>query len=61
MSHSRRATNRLRSGSNSTTYRDGLRRGSVASFVDIEGTIVWTQEYLRYRVNGCGHADAWLA
>ena len=41
-----------------TTYRDGLRRGSVASFVDIEGTIVWTQEYLRYRVNGCGHADA---
>ena len=25
----------------------------TASFVDIEGTIVWTQEYLRYRVNGC--------
>jgi len=41
-----------------TTYRDGLRRGAVTSFVDIEGTIVWTQEYLRYRVNGCGHTDA---
>ena len=41
-----------------TTYRDGLRRNSVSSFVDIEGTIVWTQEYLRYRVNGCGHTDA---
>ena len=38
-------------------YRDILRRGSSQSFVDIEGTIVWTQEYLRYRVNGCGHAD----
>jgi len=38
-------------------YRDVLRRGSSQSFVDIEGTIVWTQEYLRYRVNGCGHAD----
>lgn len=38
-------------------YRDLLRRGSSQSFVDIEGTIVWTQEYLRYRVNGCGHAD----
>ena len=41
-----------------TTYRDGLRRSSARSFVDIEGTIVWTQEYLRYRVNGCGHTDA---
>ena len=41
-----------------TTYRDGLRRGAVSTFVDIEGTIVWTQEYLRYRVNGCGHTDA---
>ncbi len=39
-------------------YRDGLRRGSILSFVDIEGNIVWTQEYLRYRVTGCGHADA---
>jgi PKD domain len=39
-------------------YRDVLRRSATSSFVDIEGTIVWTQEYLRYRVNGCGHEDA---
>jgi hypothetical protein len=39
-------------------YRDGLRRDATTSFVDIEGTIVWTQEYLRYRVNQCSHADA---
>jgi hypothetical protein len=39
-------------------YRDALGRSPSASFVDIEGTIVWTQEYLRYRVNGCGHQDA---
>jgi hypothetical protein len=39
-------------------YRDGLRRPATSSYVDIEGAIVWTQEYLRYRVNRCGHADA---
>jgi hypothetical protein len=39
-------------------YRDGLRRGASTTFVDIEGDIVWVQEYVRYRVNGCGHADA---
>lgn len=39
-------------------YRDGLRRPSSDTYVDAEGDIVWTQEYLRYRVNGCGHADA---
>lgn len=39
-------------------YRDGLRRPSISSFVDIEGTIVWTQEYLRYRVNLCSHQQA---
>ena len=39
-------------------YRDGLRRGPTTSFVDIEGSIVWTQEYLHYRVNQCGHAEA---
>ena len=32
-------------------YRDGLRRDSTTSYVDIEGSIVWTQEYLHYRVN----------
>lgn len=39
-------------------YRDVFRRGASSSFVDIEGTIVWTQEYLRYRVNGCNHDTA---
>jgi hypothetical protein len=39
-------------------YRDVLRRPAVSSFVDVEGTIVWTQEYLRYRVNRCGHQEA---
>ena len=39
-------------------YRDGLRRTANPSFVDVEGNIVWTQEYLRYRVSGCGHASA---
>src|SRR5688572_2257822 len=39
-------------------YRDGLRRSASQTFVDAEGTIVWTQEYLRYRVNFCSHADA---
>jgi hypothetical protein len=40
------------------TYRDALRRSATSGFVDIEGAIVWTAEYLRYRVNGCGHQDA---
>lgn len=39
-------------------YRDGLGRSPTSSYVDIEGAIVWTQEYLRYRVNQCGHAAA---
>lgn len=37
-------------------YRDGLRRGPGLSAVDNEGDVVWVQEYLRYRVNGCSHA-----
>lgn len=41
-------------------YRDGLRRSSVLTFVDQEGTVVWVQEYLRYRVNLCSHVDAIL-
>jgi hypothetical protein len=36
-------------------YRDGLRRSPSSAYVDIEGSIVWTQEYLRYRVNRCDH------
>lgn len=45
-------------GALETKYRDGLRRGAVQSFVDQEGTVVWTQEYLRYRVNLCPHSEA---
>jgi hypothetical protein len=41
-----------------TKYRVDLKRSAVQSYVDIEGSIVWTQEYLRYRLNGCGHAEA---
>ena len=41
-----------------TKYRDGLRRGPTSTAVDREGDVVWTQEYLRYRVNSCGHAVA---
>jgi hypothetical protein len=39
-------------------YRDGLRRSPTSTTVDNEGDVVWTQEYLRYRVNGCGHGVA---
>ena len=39
-------------------YRDGLKRAPVSSFVNLEGDAVWTQEYLRFRVNGCSHANA---
>jgi hypothetical protein len=39
-------------------YRDGLRRGPTASFVDLEGSVIWTQEYLRYRINRCEHIEA---
>jgi len=39
-------------------YRDGLKRGPTTTAVDREGDVVWTQEYLRYRVNSCGHGTA---
>lgn len=39
-------------------YRDGLKRGPTSTTVDREGDVVWTQEYLRYRVNSCGHGVA---
>jgi hypothetical protein len=41
-----------------TKYQTGLNRGVSATFVDREGEVVWTQEYMRYRVNGCDHATA---
>ena len=39
-------------------YRTGLGRAVGADLVDPEGEVVWTQEYIRYRVNGCDHATA---
>jgi hypothetical protein len=39
-------------------YRDELRSGVTQTSVDNEGDVIWMQEYLRYRLNGCGHLDA---
>src|SRR5918993_1462213 len=33
-------------------------RGATSTFVDREGAVIWIQEYLRYRVNGCDHPTA---
>jgi hypothetical protein len=41
-----------------TKYATGLGRAAAATFVDQEGEVVWTQEYMRYRSNGCDHATA---
>ena len=41
-----------------TKYQAGLGRAAAATFVDREGEVVWTQEYMRYRTNGCDHATA---
>ena len=41
-----------------TKYQTGLNRAATFSFVDREGDVVWVQEYIRYRVNGCDHATA---
>ena len=41
-----------------TKYQTGLGRGAGATFVDKEGEVVWTQEYMRYRANGCDHVTA---
>jgi hypothetical protein len=35
------------------TYRDSLGRPSRLSCSDVEGSVVWVQEYVRYRLNGC--------
>ena len=48
----------FRSNHLESKYRDGLRRAPTLTYVDIEGDIVWTTEYFRYRLSGCGHADA---
>ena len=39
-------------------YRTALNRSASSTSVDQEGEVVWTQEYMRYRVNGCDHAAA---
>ena len=41
-----------------TKYQQSLARGPAPTFVDVEGSVVWTQEYLRYRVNECDHTSA---
>src|SRR5690242_10420043 len=53
------------SRADSFTFRNDLEtkyqqmgRGLTSTFVDKEGEVVWTQEYIRYRVNGCDHATA---
>jgi hypothetical protein len=40
------------------TYRDRLGRQSLQSYVDAVGHAVWMADYMRYRVNGCTHADS---
>ncbi|HEX8031143.1 MAG TPA: PKD domain-containing protein [Vicinamibacterales bacterium] len=39
-------------------YRDGLRASPTSSFVNLEGDIVWMQQYFLYRLNGCDHEQA---
>jgi hypothetical protein len=41
-----------------TKYQAGLGRSVAPTYVDAEGEVVWTQEYIRYRVNGCDHGTA---
>jgi hypothetical protein len=37
---------------------DGLNRDNGPSYADVEGSVVWVQEYLRYRLNACTHDQA---
>ena len=39
-------------------YQNELNRSPSLTSVDIEGDIVWVQEYLRYRLNNCAHQQA---
>jgi hypothetical protein len=41
-----------------TKYSQSLLRAPAPTFVDMEGSVIWTQEYLRYRVNECDHNSA---
>jgi hypothetical protein len=39
-------------------YVNSLGRSAAPTFVDREGEVVWTQEYMRYRTNGCDHGTS---
>ena len=41
-----------------TTYAQNLGRPAGLSYSDVEGSVVWVQEYLRYRLNTCSHGEA---
>jgi hypothetical protein len=41
-----------------TKYATSLGRAPVGVFIDKEGEVVWLQEYIRYRTNGCDHVTA---
>ena len=48
----------FRSNHLESKYRNGLRRNPTTTYVDIEGDVVWTTEYFRYRLSGCDHENA---
>jgi hypothetical protein len=35
-----------------------MNRGLTSTFVDAEGSVIWTQEYIRYRTNACDHTSS---
>ena len=41
-------------------YRDELGRLPTPTAVDLEGDVVWIQEYVRYRLGGCNNTQATL-
>jgi hypothetical protein len=41
-----------------TKYQVALGRPATQTYVDLEGVIVWMQEYVRHRANGCDAATA---
>jgi hypothetical protein len=41
-----------------TKYATGLGRAASGVYTDPEGSVVWVQEYLRYRLNTCNDAQA---
>jgi hypothetical protein len=40
------------------TKYQGMGRPLTSTYVDLEGSAIWIQEYERYRVNNCDHATA---